>query len=212
MPSECTLYCSIQFNSKALFKDGDPVSLQLIFPGAIQTCEQYNNFSYIYTKQHRFIGQNTVRMHHLASFFQFFSAFPNRFKYRQNAPFTVLVFKGLIPLLTLGSSVFLQEQWLLVGCNETRRQREDILHYNGLQVSIYRYEFWPGQRTSTFKRKVLRLQSVGFLLYMDDVIVPCKSVSDDRVCLEHVCQWLQHESWIILKRSWVSRSPMTLYS
>ena len=28
---------SIQFNSKTLFKDGDPVSLQLIFPGAIQT-------------------------------------------------------------------------------------------------------------------------------------------------------------------------------
>jgi len=30
----------IQFNSKTLFKDGDPVSLQLIFPGAIQTCKQ----------------------------------------------------------------------------------------------------------------------------------------------------------------------------
>jgi len=26
----------VQFNSKTLFKDGDPVSLQLIFPGAIQ--------------------------------------------------------------------------------------------------------------------------------------------------------------------------------
>ena len=37
---------SIQFNSKTLFKDGDPVSLQLIFPVAIQTCEQYNNCSY----------------------------------------------------------------------------------------------------------------------------------------------------------------------
>ena len=48
----------VQFNSKTLFKGGDPVSLQLIFPGAIQTCEQYNNFSYIYTKQHRFIGQS----------------------------------------------------------------------------------------------------------------------------------------------------------
>jgi len=48
----------VQFNSKTLFKDGDPVSSQLIFPGAIQTCEQYNNFSYIYTKQHRFIGQS----------------------------------------------------------------------------------------------------------------------------------------------------------
>ena len=30
---------SIQFNSKTLFKDGDPVSSQLIFPGAIQTWE-----------------------------------------------------------------------------------------------------------------------------------------------------------------------------
>ena len=43
----------LQFNSipKTLFKDGD------MGPGAIQTCEQYNNFSYINTKQHRFIGQ-----------------------------------------------------------------------------------------------------------------------------------------------------------
>ena len=39
---------SIQFNSKTLYKDGDPVSSQLIFPRAIQTCEQYNNCSYIY--------------------------------------------------------------------------------------------------------------------------------------------------------------------
>jgi len=30
------LQYSIQFNSKHLFKDGDPRSLQLIFPGAIQ--------------------------------------------------------------------------------------------------------------------------------------------------------------------------------
>ena len=46
-----------QFNSNTLFKDGDPVSSQLIFPGAIQTCEQYNNFPYIYEQKHRFIGQ-----------------------------------------------------------------------------------------------------------------------------------------------------------
>ena len=52
------IFNSIQFNSKTLFKDGDPISLQLIFPGAIQTFEQYNNCSYIYTKQHRFIGQS----------------------------------------------------------------------------------------------------------------------------------------------------------
>ena len=45
------------FNSKTLFKDGDPIRLQLIFPGAIQTCKQYNICSYIYTKQHRFNGQ-----------------------------------------------------------------------------------------------------------------------------------------------------------
>jgi len=51
------LYLYIQFNSKTLFKDGDPVSLQLIFPGVIQTCEQYTNCSYIYTKQHRLIIQ-----------------------------------------------------------------------------------------------------------------------------------------------------------
>ena len=58
MSRSIVLYCtSIQFNSKTLFKYGDPVSLQFIFPGAIQTCDQYNNFSYIYTKQHRFIRQ-----------------------------------------------------------------------------------------------------------------------------------------------------------
>ena len=44
---ETSLRNVIQFNSKTFFKDGDPVSSQLIFPGAIQTCEQYNNFSYI---------------------------------------------------------------------------------------------------------------------------------------------------------------------
>jgi len=52
----------IQFNSNTLFKDGDPVSLQLIFPGAIQTFEQNNNYSYIYTKQHRFIGQTQLTL------------------------------------------------------------------------------------------------------------------------------------------------------
>ena len=36
---------------------GDPESLQLTFPGAIQTYEQYNIFPDINTKQHRFIGQ-----------------------------------------------------------------------------------------------------------------------------------------------------------
>ena len=37
-------------NSETLFKDGDPVSLQLIFSGAIQTCEQYNAYhTYIHT-------------------------------------------------------------------------------------------------------------------------------------------------------------------
>jgi len=32
---------SIQFNSIFLFKDGDPLRLQLIFSGAIQTNEHY---------------------------------------------------------------------------------------------------------------------------------------------------------------------------
>jgi len=40
---ECS-YLSIQFNSNKLFKNGDPVSLKLIFPGAIQICEHYNTF------------------------------------------------------------------------------------------------------------------------------------------------------------------------
>ena len=42
---------SIQFNSKTLFKDGDPVSLQLIIPGAIRTCKQIQPFFiHIYKK------------------------------------------------------------------------------------------------------------------------------------------------------------------
>ena len=40
------------FNSKTLFKDGDPVSLQLIFPGAIQTCDNT-------TMCHTYIQNNT---------------------------------------------------------------------------------------------------------------------------------------------------------
>jgi len=40
---------SSQFNSKTLFKDGDTVSLQLIFPGAIQTFKQIQQlFIHIY--------------------------------------------------------------------------------------------------------------------------------------------------------------------
>jgi len=38
----------IHFNSKTLLKDGS----KLIFPGAIQTCDQYNNF-------HTYIQNNT---------------------------------------------------------------------------------------------------------------------------------------------------------
>ena len=57
------IYCQnvIQFNSiqKLYFKDGDPVSSQLFpRPGPSKhVIKQYNNVSYIYTKQHRFIGQ-----------------------------------------------------------------------------------------------------------------------------------------------------------
>ena len=32
--------------------------------GPSETCEQYNNFSYIYTKQHRFIGQTQANNLH----------------------------------------------------------------------------------------------------------------------------------------------------
>ena len=51
-------HCSIQFNSKTLFKDGDPVSLKLSSLGPSKHVNKYNNYSYIYTKQHRFIGQS----------------------------------------------------------------------------------------------------------------------------------------------------------
>jgi len=37
------------FNSETLFKDGDPVSSQVIFPGPIQTCDQtIQQFIHIY--------------------------------------------------------------------------------------------------------------------------------------------------------------------
>jgi len=63
---EC-LYLSIQFNSNKLFKNGDPVRLKLIFPGAIQICEQYNTFYLcIYTKQHRFIRQTQANTTHIS--------------------------------------------------------------------------------------------------------------------------------------------------
>ena len=59
--SQQQLYSSIQFNSiqNTLFKDGDPVSSQLIFPGAIQTCDQtIQHFLHTYIqKQHKFIRQ-----------------------------------------------------------------------------------------------------------------------------------------------------------
>ena len=64
-----TSYCvtSIQFNSKTLFKDGDPVSLQLIFPGAITTCKQIQQlFIHIYktTQVHQTItGKHNLHFH-----------------------------------------------------------------------------------------------------------------------------------------------------
>ena len=57
-PNESTTAAYEVVKLGTLFKDDDPISLQLIFPGAIQTCEQYNNYAYIYTKQHSFIGQS----------------------------------------------------------------------------------------------------------------------------------------------------------
>jgi len=42
---ETSLRNVIQFNSKTFFEDGDPVSSQLIFPGAIHTYKQNNTGS-----------------------------------------------------------------------------------------------------------------------------------------------------------------------
>jgi len=60
-------YVQIQFNSKTLFKYGDLVSLQLIFPGAIQTCEHIQHlFIHIYktTQVHRTItGNHNLHSH-----------------------------------------------------------------------------------------------------------------------------------------------------
>ena len=57
----------IQFNSKTLFKDGDPVSLQLVFPWAIQTCKQIQQlFIHLYktTQGHRTItGKHNLHFH-----------------------------------------------------------------------------------------------------------------------------------------------------
>ena len=39
------MWNSIKLNSQTLFKDGDPVTVQPIFPGAIQTCKQIQQFS-----------------------------------------------------------------------------------------------------------------------------------------------------------------------
>ena len=58
---------SFQFNSKRLVKDGDPVILQLIFPGAIQTCKQIQQlFIHIYktTQVHRTnTGKHNLHFH-----------------------------------------------------------------------------------------------------------------------------------------------------
>jgi len=64
---ENVLFNSIQFNSKTLFKDGDPVSLKFIFPGAIQTCKQIQQlFIHLYktTQGHRTItGKHNLHFH-----------------------------------------------------------------------------------------------------------------------------------------------------
>jgi len=58
---------SNQIKSKTLFKDGDPVSLQLIFPGYIPTCEQYKQFFrqiYKTTQVHQTItGKHILQFH-----------------------------------------------------------------------------------------------------------------------------------------------------
>jgi len=56
-----------QFNSKTVFKDGDPVSLQLFFPVAIPTCEQIQQVCiHIYktTQVHRTTtGKHNLHFH-----------------------------------------------------------------------------------------------------------------------------------------------------
>ena len=58
---------SIQFNSKTLFKDGEPGSLKLNFPGAIQTWKQIQQlFIHIYkTKQvhQKITGKHNLHFH-----------------------------------------------------------------------------------------------------------------------------------------------------
>jgi len=55
------------FNSITLFKDGDTVSLKLIFPGATQTCKQIQQlFIHIYkTKQvhQKITGKHNLNFH-----------------------------------------------------------------------------------------------------------------------------------------------------
>jgi len=67
LSSTVVQFNSIQFNSKTLFKDGDPVSLKLIFTGAIQTWKQIQQlFIHIYkTKQvHQTItGKHNLHIH-----------------------------------------------------------------------------------------------------------------------------------------------------
>jgi len=59
------LFC--QFNSKTLFKDVDPVGLQLIFPGVIQTCKQIQQvFIHVYkiAQVHQTItGKHNLHFH-----------------------------------------------------------------------------------------------------------------------------------------------------
>jgi len=58
------LFNSIQFNSKTLFKDGDPVSLQLIFHGVIQTCKQIQQL-FIHTYKTTQVRQTITGKHNL---------------------------------------------------------------------------------------------------------------------------------------------------
>ena len=61
------MWNSIKLNSQTVFKDGDPVSVQLIFPGAIQTCKQIQQlFIHIYktTQVHQTnTGKHNLHFH-----------------------------------------------------------------------------------------------------------------------------------------------------
>jgi len=88
--SVCT---PIQLNSNPLFTDGNSVCLQLIFPVANQTYEQFNIFKDINTKQHRFIGQN--QSYTTNTFIQYTHTYHWYIMYTQTSKFITLLYQWI---------------------------------------------------------------------------------------------------------------------